>query len=126
MRKVINFDVIFFLVAKYPPLKNDTCDIFRKKNVSKEQKIHPLQRERRQSQKWKTILIKNLTEQKKVDIKRKILLELENIFSTKTKQGELLQNLKNQISSLQSKIIFFTRGIKRKELGSKHFTQYEM
>lgn len=67
-----------------------------------------------------------MTEQKKVDIKRKILLELENIFSTKTKQGELLQNLKNQISSLQSKIIFFTRGIKRKELGSKNFTQYEM
>lgn len=67
-----------------------------------------------------------MTEQKKVDIKRKILLELENVFSTKTKQGELLQNLKNQISSLQSKIIFFTRGIKRKELGSKTFTQYEM
>ena len=85
-----------------------------KKNVSKEQKIHPLQRESRQSQNRKTILIKNMTEQKKVGIKRKTLSELENISSTKAKQGELLQNLKSQISCLQSKIIFFTRGIKRK------------
>ena len=52
--------------------------------------------------------------------------ELKNSFSAQTKESELLQSLKNQISSLKSEITFLRGRIKGKGLRSKNFSQYEM
>ena len=47
--------------------------------------------------------------------KKEILLELKNNFSTQTKERELLQSLKNQISSLKSEITFLREELKEKD-----------
>ena len=46
--------------------------------------------------------------------KKEILLELKNNFSAQTKESELFQNLKNQISSLKSEITFLQEELKEK------------
>ena len=46
--------------------------------------------------------------------KKEILLELKNNFSTQTKESELLQSLKSQISSLKSEITFLREELKEK------------
>ena len=47
--------------------------------------------------------------------KKEILLELKNNFSAQTKESELFQNLKNQISSLKSEITFLQEELKEKD-----------
>ena len=47
--------------------------------------------------------------------KKEILLELKNNFSAQTKESELLQSLKNQISSLKSEITFLREELKEKD-----------
>ena len=47
--------------------------------------------------------------------KKEILLELKNSFSAQTKESELLQSLKNQISSLKSEITFLREELKEKD-----------
>ena len=42
------------------------------------------------------------------------------------KESELLQSLKNQISSLKSEIAFLRGELKKKDYVVKNFTQYEM
>ena len=47
--------------------------------------------------------------------KKEILLELKNNFSAQTKESELLQSLKNQISSFESEITFLREELKEKD-----------
>ena len=47
--------------------------------------------------------------------KKEIVLELKNNFSSQTQASELLQSLKNQISSLKSEITFLREELKKKD-----------